>query len=78
MTSRKIPLTAKIAPEIVANLDYIAKHLGVTKSALVSKLIENGIKDYLDAAKEIHARSLLTSELDRAVELSGGWVTRIE
>jgi predicted DNA-binding protein len=75
MNNRKIPLTAKVAPETVANLDYVAKHLGVTKSALVSRLIESGINDYLEAAQNIAAGQDLLRECRKAV--AAGFMTEI-
>lgn len=76
MNNRKLPVTVKVAPATVANLDYIAKHLGVTKSALVARLIESGINDYLEAAQNIEAGQQLLSECRKAV--AAGFMTEVK
>lgn len=48
--SSLVALTSKLPRETVDKLEFIHEHLGVTKSALVSRLVDEGIDVYLQLA----------------------------
>ncbi len=78
MKNRTTTIAAKVSDGINEKLDYVAQQLGVTKSTLILRLINDNIDTYIEAAELVKSRNSIVNELDRAVKLSNGWVTHAE
>jgi predicted DNA-binding protein len=62
MKNRTTTIAAKVSDGTNEKLDYVAQQLGVTKSTLILRLINDNIDTYIEAAKLVKARNSLACE----------------
>ncbi len=65
--NRRVPITAKVPPHLVEQLDFIAEQLGSTKSQIVARLIAEGIGRWSAYAEDIKAKNELVKEFEIGV-----------
>lgn len=71
--NRRVPITAKVPPHLVEQLEFIATQLGSTRSQVVARLIAEGIGRWSFYAEEIKAKNELVSAMEKGVVESEGF-----